>query len=170
MRLMARAKIFLSEQGMDAPTQDIPLNVGLPLIEAASIEEDDEVQDIWARLLVNAGDVNSGIDVTPSIVSIVKDLRPIDAKVLNAIYDAPKDLYTNGAVITEGLPDNYVPPEDNRELQPPPESVHIALWNLKRLGCITEAGTWDSLTNVLRVRITELGEAVVRACTLTHGK
>src|SRR5438105_13056461 len=61
VRLADRAHDFLAERGKHAPTRKIALNIGLPLLDNATLEEDDELQDVWARLLVNGGDADSGI-------------------------------------------------------------------------------------------------------------
>jgi hypothetical protein len=34
----------------------------VPLLENATLEEDEDLQDIWARLLVNSADASSGIE------------------------------------------------------------------------------------------------------------
>lgn len=165
VRLMVRAEEFLKQQGLEAPTRPVPMKVAIPLFQAASLEEDDELQDRWARLLVNAADVESGVDVTRSLVRILEDFDPLDAQVLEAIHDAPKDLYPNGAVIPTSLPHAYDDPSDNADPKLPPEPVQLALWNLKRLGCIDSAGTWDSIVGIHRVEITPLGTELIRACT-----
>ena len=44
VRLADRAHHFLAERGKHAPTRKIPLNIALPLLENATLEEDDELQ------------------------------------------------------------------------------------------------------------------------------
>ena len=109
VRLMERGEEFLRQKGLDAPTRSIPMKVAIPLLQAASLEEDDELQDIWARLLVNAADADSGVDVTSSLVAILNDFGILEARVLQAIHDAPAGMSPNGAVVTTCLPDAYVP-------------------------------------------------------------
>src|SRR2546422_2456255 len=53
-RLMAQAGKYLAANGMSAPTRKIPMKVAIPLLQGASIEDDDDFQDRWAKLLVNA--------------------------------------------------------------------------------------------------------------------
>lgn len=164
VRLMKRAEQFLAEQGLEAPTRHVPMKIALPIFEAASLEEDDELQDTWARLLVNAADADSAVDVERGFVTILQDLGPLEARLLQAIHDAPPEKYPHGAIETKRLPSEYVDPKEDPGQ--PPEPVQIALWNLRRLGCLESGGTWDSLVGVTRVRITALGRALVRACTL----
>ncbi len=165
VRLMQRSQQFLREMGLEVPSRRIPLNVAIPLLQAASMEEDDELQDIWAKLLVNAANANSGVEVTRSLISILENFGPLEAKVLQAIFDAPADVCPDGIVATTNLPSSYLNSGNNNAIPDlPSESVQLALWNLKRLGCIDSAGMWDS--GIENVRITSLGRALVRACTV----
>ena len=168
VRLMKRAEEFLDQQGLQAPTRSVPMKVAIPIFEAASMEDDDELQDIWARLLVNAADADSGADVTRSLVSVLRDFGALEVQLLQAIHDAPAEMHPNGVVPTKGLPDVYLDTNSDLEGEAglPPEPVQVALWHLVRLGCIGSAGTWDSLVGIRRVEITTLGRVLVRACTL----
>ncbi len=164
-RLMDRACVFLEERGDQMMFNPVPMNVAIPIFQAASLEEDDDLQDLWARLLVNAADANSGIQVRRGLVSILQDFGKMEAQLLQAIHDSTS---MNGVVPTKGLPDDYLQPEEeeteaNQGL--PPDPVQIGLWNLMRLGCVASAGTWDSMTGIKRVQITALGKALVNACS-----
>lgn len=167
IRLINRAEKFLQERGLDAPTRAVPIKVAIPLFQAAWVEENDELQDRWARLLACAADARSDVEVTRGLVSILQDLGPMESRVLESIYDAPPELNPNGVVTTECLPEGYGAPEKSNNTDPklPREEVQIALLHLKRLGCIDAAGTWDSITGIMRVRLTELGRTLVHACT-----
>ena len=118
-------------------------------------------------MLACAADARSDVEVTRGLVSILQDLGPMESRVLESIYDAPPELNPNGVVTTECLPEGYGAPEKSNNTDPklPREEVQIALLHLKRLGCIDAAGTWDSITGIMRVRLTELGRTLVHACT-----
>jgi hypothetical protein len=73
-RLMDRSNEFMKERGVAVPSRAVPLKIAIPIMREGSLEEDDELQDIWARLLVNAADASSGIDVKHMFLSILKDL------------------------------------------------------------------------------------------------
>ena len=91
-RLWTRADVFLAENGLDAPTRLLPYKVGVPLIEAASLEEDDDLQDIWARLLANAADAESGVDVQRRFVTILQDFNRLEAQVLSMLASEPEEV------------------------------------------------------------------------------
>lgn len=163
LRLVDRAQELIDQRGSRMIPRQVPLNVAIPVFEAASLEEDDDLQDVWVSLLVNAADAGSGVEIKRSLVSILQDFGSMEVRLLQAIHDAPLE-----SVPTKGLPDAYVEPgEQEKDPGLPPESAQIGLWQLIRLGCITEAGTWDSLAGIRRVRITALGKAMVKACSAT---
>lgn len=162
VRLVDRANKFLTERGSQSKLGSVPLNIAIPILEAATLEEDDDLQDNWARLLINAADANSGIQVKRGLVSILQDFGTMEARLLQAIYSAPP---MKGGVPTKGLPDKYIQPGNvDEDSGLPPELVQIGLWQLMRLGCICESGTWDSISGIRRVQITALGKALVEAC------
>ncbi len=164
LRLVERANDFMEQRKPYLKLRRIPLSVAFPIFEAASLEENDDLQDLWARLLANAADASSGVQVMRSIVSILQDFSPMEAQLLRVIYDAP---VMKGGIPTKGLPNEYIQPEEEEDDESalPSESVQIGLWNLIRLGCIYEAGTWDSFTGIRRIKITPLGKALVEACS-----
>lgn len=187
VRLVDRAHHFMAERGSRMRFRSVPLNVAIPIFEAASLEEDNDLQDLWARLLVNAADAESGVEVKRGLASILQDFSHMEVRLLQKIHDAPpkesgvptmgspgpSDLDgrviappRKGGVPTKGLPDKYLEPgEEHKDPGLPSEPVQIGLWNLMRLGCIESAGTWDSLVGIRRVNITALGKALVNACS-----
>ena len=64
IRLMDRANNFIKCLGIQAPTKPIPLKLAIPLFQAASLEDDDSLQDRWAKLLVNSSVLEREIDLT----------------------------------------------------------------------------------------------------------
>ena len=163
VRLVDRTDHFMAERGSLMRFRPVPVNVAIPIFEAASLEEDDDLQDLWARLLVNAADAESGVEVKRGFVSILQDFGHMEVRLLQKIHDAPPK---ESGVPTMGSPNEYLEPgEEKEDPDLPPEPVQIGLWNLMRLGCIESAGTWDSLVGIRRVNITALGKALVHACS-----
>jgi hypothetical protein len=54
--LMERANKFLAERGLDSPTRPLLLNIAIDIVRDGSLEQDDGLQNLWAKLLVNAAD------------------------------------------------------------------------------------------------------------------
>jgi hypothetical protein len=168
IRLMERAHNFLSKRGMKGPTRAIPMSFAIPLFQAASMEENDYLQDRWAALLVNAADAASDIEIRRSYISILEDLSSLDALILDKIYYASTRAGKED-VFTRHLPDEAVVDDPADNLQPSPE-VQISLSNLHRLGCLTSGGGFfgpPSGLDLRRVQLTALGKAFVEACTAT---
>jgi hypothetical protein len=81
-RLMERSQqMFESAHKKPDP---IPLRLLLPILENGSLEEDDELQDRWAALLVNSSGENRLI---PGAADILKQLSPYEVLVLQMCYD-----------------------------------------------------------------------------------
>lgn len=175
VRLMQRAKKFLSDRGLQEASRATPMSFAIPLLQAASLEEDDYLQDRWAMLLVNAADAKSGIDIRRAFISILEDLSPFDALILDKIFHALPAATTaeNQRIFTAQLPEEAVVWNDKEHPANTirlPKEVELSLGNLYRLGCLTSWGGWFIPPNdFICVCLTALGKAFVEACTISHG-
>jgi hypothetical protein len=169
VRLWGRVRNILTEKGMSGPTRKISLSIGVPLLENATLEEDDDLQEVWARLLVNSADASSGIELRRAFVSVLAEMTARDVQNLAHIELAEKSNAESAStgVWTYELPERAVPfvngdPErHNRE--PSPE-VAISLSNLDRLGCVMQWGQIGRSGHQLLI-ITPFGRALIEACT-----
>jgi hypothetical protein len=84
IRLADKTKKKLAELGIDH-TRYVPVNIGLPLLEQASMEEDESMHDRWANLLSHAADPGYNGEIRKNFVSILSELEPIDARILDLI-------------------------------------------------------------------------------------
>jgi Abortive infection alpha/Protein of unknown function (DUF2806) len=83
VRLLQEVKRFVEQSGKDI--KPIATRLFFPVLEAASIEDDDEMQTRWAALLANEStDVGS---VQPSFIEILKQMAPGDARLLDKAVD-----------------------------------------------------------------------------------
>jgi hypothetical protein len=162
LRLARRYDEIRAEYQIFGPIKPVELNFGVPLLEAASLQENDQIQDMFARLLVNATDPKSEIKARRAFVSILQDFGPLEALLLDRIYRAPQDAKSEGAaVMTAKLPESYSTKGDENTL--PNSEVQIALWNLVRLGCVEAGGTWGVGSTVSVVTLTGLGRSLIGA-------
>ena len=169
VRLWDRVRNILTEKGMDGPTRRIALNIGLPLIENATLEEDDDLQEVWARLLVNSGDANSGIEPRTAFGSVLAEMSLLDVRNLAQIVSAVKLNQEGGpiGVWTYELPERAIPARNadpERDPNPSPD-VEISLSNLARLGCIISSNRGPVLQTHHLVNLTPFGRALIEACT-----
>jgi hypothetical protein len=168
-RLMLRAQAFMQQAGIDRPTRPIPLKLAVPLFQAATLEDDDDLQDVWAALLVNAANENSGIDLRRTHIDILERLTAFEAKILSTIYRVEIPAGHTG-VLTEGLPEyaavaSPLTGSDNQGSEPS-EEVQLALSNLLRIGCLSLETTWNGNQIFREVFPTVLGKNFIAACTL----
>ena len=164
VRLAERVQHLLAERGMAGPNRTIPLKIGLPLLYSATLEEDDELQDVWARLLVNGGDANSGIEIRRAFVSVLAEMTALDVRNLALIEQANQANAESAStgVWTYRLPEAALPfvhgGGGHEEL--PSTEVTVSLSNLTRLGCIEPGSQTYQM-----VELTPFGRALVQACT-----
>ena len=168
IRLGQRADEFLKSQGLSAPSRPIPMKIAIPIMVEGSLEEDDKLQDIWAQLLANAADKDSGVEIRHMFLSILKDLTSQDVTVLRRIYAIAEDDAKFG-LWTGYLPDRIVihkdiEQEDIVQAAPTPE-IQLTLSNLFRLGLITLSSTWGGSQTFDFILRTVLGCEFVKACS-----
>jgi hypothetical protein len=85
-RLFKRTQEVLASAGIE-PAR-VPLKLLLPIIENASNEHEDTLQDIWANLLANAATQDATNKVYPSFPAILRELTARDVKFLDALFAA----------------------------------------------------------------------------------
>jgi hypothetical protein len=167
LRLAKRYEEIRKELGLEGATKTVELKFGLPLIAAASIENDDALQDLYAKLLVTGTDPNSKIEARRTFVSILQDLGPLEVRLIDMMYSAPVD--ADNVIRTASLPEACSPVGDDPNIQPSAE-VGLALWNLVRAGCIEPGGTWGGGSSIAVVTLTALGREFVKAAIRPQGR
>jgi hypothetical protein len=167
VRFMRRSEQVLRELGFVAPTRPVPLKVAIPLLQGASIEEDDHLQDRWVNLLINAANANSGIEIQRSYIEILGQITSLEAIILDVVYALPFESIQHDGVVTEDFPHSAtVATKEDKSLPELSDDVKLAIGNLARVGCLKVGFTWGNGENFSRVNPTMLGQAFVRACRL----
>jgi NurA-like 5'-3' nuclease len=85
INILLKAKQFLEEKGIK-PQKVLPKTL-VPLLENGSLEEDEDMQNRWAALLSNAANPEINRNIKPAFIEILKELSPLEAKLLDLIYD-----------------------------------------------------------------------------------
>jgi len=85
VRIVQKAEAFLKSVGVNP--KKVPLKTLAPLLENGSLEEDDSMIDKWAALLASAADERGRITVQPSFPEILKELSPVEAHILDKVYE-----------------------------------------------------------------------------------
>ena len=168
LRLQDKASELMRERGSTAPTRELPLKFAVPLLTAAVIEDDANLRETWARLLVNAGDASTEMELRTAYVEILKGMSAFDVKNLSEMAKAtlagPPGI--RRPVLTTTLPyavETY--PGVFRDDPSVPPELGISLANLARLGCATHAGGTDGGVLFSIMTVTDLGLALYKACS-----
>lgn len=168
-KLMNRAEKFMRENGLREPTKPLPMKFAIPLFQSASLEEDSELRDLWAKLLVNSSTEASGVSLKRIYIDILERLSPLEAQILSAIYSLEEieELQHRG-VLTSELPQKALPATEEGKNQAidPSDDVKLALANLANIGCINTVRTRGGGEAFERVNPTVLGKSFYEACTL----
>jgi hypothetical protein len=162
VRLAAKYEGFMRERGLEAATREVAPAFLLPLIDRASLEDDDKLQDVWAMMLANAADADSGADMRTAFVAMLGEMTHLDVVILARLVAAFPEPDFKGVLPTSMLPERV---GDDGQGRLPTAPVAVSLANLGRLGCIhptTGLGGWFAYG---RVTVTDLGKAFVAACT-----
>lgn len=154
VRHAQKAKAILDDAGISP--QAVPFRTLVPLIESASLEEDDDLTDRWAALLANAA--GGTVGVPPSFPSVLRELEPVEAMMLDYVYDgvmiAAPELRRTVAIGRQGLMHAFEMTE---------EQVIYHTDNLFRLRLVGP-GSDHVGEETRRVTLSEFGRAFVRAC------
>lgn len=123
----------------------LPFGISVGIVEKASIEEDETLQSMWARLLVNATDPSKGIDVSKIHVEILSSITPVDAFILDLAWSWDKN-HIPPFGFGSGERDQYISRVSDRDKAI--NEKHIA-----RMTTITAKTLPVSLNNLLRLKL-----------------
>lgn len=159
-------------------TTSIPPKYAVPMLEAASWEDDDSLQEMWAGLIANATDPAKRLDLKRVFSDVLQSLEPMDVRIL-------KHLAGQGWKQFRNVPGGGVFAADLAKLTAASEQdVFVSLQNLHRLGLlvdefITKSGeqpfpsTMEFGTTSFGVRVVDrkttfrpspLGHQLLKAC------
>lgn len=168
LRLMDKVQEELARRGLSAPTRAVPLQFAVPLLEAASLEEEDYLRQFWAMMLVNAADESVEFQMRKAFISILEDLTSLDAQIVDTVYKAeggwPVKSSFNRGFYVGYLPESANYPGDFESMSEITEEVAISVDNLIRLGVLIETESLDGGREPYSVSKTALGSAFHRAC------
>jgi len=158
VNLISRANKKMENLGIDTPPKQIPLKLGLPLLEAASLEDNNELQDLWANLLVNS---SIGFSLERSYISVLEELSTLEAEIMMIIYGEIGSIEKHdGASIlyeTEEIFKKFISKGISEY------DIKLALSNLTRLQCLLRVITFGGGENFKSVHTTIFGRSLFEA-------
>jgi hypothetical protein len=173
LRFIAKYNEIANELRLPVTAKPVPLKLAIPLLEAASLEDDDYLQNMWVNLLLNASNEQNRLNIQRSHINILEQLNTFEAKCLEAIYSVSELIADKGGVISDGLPDKakvvseraYNNGEVN--LVDPNDEVKLALANLARLRLISLPMVFGGGELYKYTHHSLLGKRFVEACTIS---
>lgn len=135
VRLVDRVYEINKKRGVEGREKPVPPKLALPIIENASLEENDTLQDLWAKLISSAQGEFSSSSVRSAFIDIIKQLEVVDVKILDAMFD--------GFVQSVG---------QQNISQGSPRRVSFSKNNIMQVLGISEYVYENSVDNLMRVR------------------
>ena len=166
LRLFEKYRILMTKNGIARPLKEAPPSFLIPLLEHATIETDDDLQDLWAALLANATDADNRVDMRTAFISMLSQMSHFAVTILAALSRVSKAYPDTGTLVTSHLPDGVGIMASNQSIPAPAPSrdVLVSLANLARLGCLLPHATYGG-PSFNYVTLTMLGEEFIRSCT-----
>jgi hypothetical protein len=168
LALFDKAQRIMASRGLKTPTRELPLNFVVPLLTSAVIEENDDLQETWAKLLVNAGDAATDMELRTAYIEILRGMSAFDVRNLSKLAEATLSAPERDQcyVGTMNLP--HFSEASPGSLQSNPvlsREVSISIANLIRLGCFVAPSGFGGGVIFFQVLVTELGLALYQACS-----
>jgi hypothetical protein len=163
---------YLTLLNIGVTPAEIPLKVLQPALDAASLEEDESMQQLWANLLANAADARHPGKILPSFPQILHQLRPSDAQFLNNLVDAWEANTTQQSRMLITLDMNNLHPvgmddfssERLKALWNPTQDTALSISNLEHCGLICRVYSTHKTEIGFHYEPTYLGGAFIEAC------
>jgi hypothetical protein len=173
VRLLEDVKQIASKAGLHLrPVAPATL---FPLLEAASLEDNEDLHQRWVALLTNTA--TNPDDILPCFPDILRQLTPMEAQFLDRVYDELTRHAENRRLGNSSNPAFYGEAGKGQISGELIKSVPpIMIENMERLKLVTRVNVplnFDRLTNTFpaanHLYISELGRAFVRACRPSPG-
>ncbi len=100
--------------------------IGIPMLDYATLEDNENLQQYWANLIANAIDADFKSNMHRSFSKILSELEPVDAQIMEVVYKLKtnklRGYLVNKEFLKKELGSNF--------------GIEISLRNLLRLGLI----------------------------------
>ncbi len=151
IKLIEKAERLIINKNLANESVPISPKLALPIFQNASLEDDEVLHDVYAKLLVTAIDPDIQTRRT-AFAEIIRQLEPLDVKLLQAMY-----------VVYEEKERLYK--EKQKELQKnkewyykgsrPPSWTSISKRDILQNLTVTESDYWESIDNLCRLGIAD---------------
>lgn len=140
LMIMDKVRQIHHERQIEGGLKPIPLEHILPIMDGASLEQNEDIQLLWANLIANATDPEYNIDIRKVFIEILRGLEPLDAQILELLSD-PNINKKYGAYVEATLNAEEISEKINAD----PDDVKISLQTLDRYSCIIDS--WENTSS-----------------------
>jgi len=161
-----------TKRKLEGKSIPIPPRYAVPFINAASMEDDDTIQNLWAGLIANATDPNQRLSLRKVYRRMLSEMEPLDAQVLDLLM-RDYDFKTN---ITREEAQGVTVSELSAAAGCSQNEIQMSILNLYQMQCIFDHSemTWNELNSKsiftstqkpdARFQISPLGISLLEAC------
>jgi len=135
VRLIDRVQEINSNRKIDGKEIPVSPKLAIPIIENASLEENDVLQDLWAKLMSSAQGKESSNIIRSAFIDIIKQLEVIDVMILSSMFDGYLNAVGKDNIYNET-----------------PRKISFSKTNIINTLQITENTYESSIDNLMRVR------------------
>jgi hypothetical protein len=182
VRMVDKCEEIIIKRKIEGKLRPVPPKLALPIMENASLEENDQLQDLWANLLTSALDPSFNGLLRSAFIDIIKQLEVVDAHILHFLYTNYQAAIKSKEVLENESPSNigWSKEEIIETLIISLPIYYDSVDNLMRVRCVSslvlicngikagkESMTIDKGHDV--ICLTSLGKSFVEACMIIPG-
>lgn len=173
IQILQQAHEIAAQNRLDV--KPIALKALVPLLDGASLEEDASIQQLWARLIANAGATEASVGVTTFAVEFLKGITSHEARIVEGMVGVLEKTDRNGQMEalhlefaakpnTEFKPFRHISRKRMDMVGLPEKAFDIALDNLIRFNVVARDMLYDmdGRPSAEGFTFTRLGWEVVR--------
>lgn len=152
LRIMERVKEINSNKGIHGYELPIPPKLAIPILENASLELDNELQNYWINLMSSCQDRETQPLVRSAYIDVIKQLEVVDGKILQLLFNS-YNRYYNGVVIDDYIQANKItilPAEGDHYRSP--TAFAFSKYSILEKIKITESEYENAIDNLMRVQ------------------
>ncbi len=138
MKMAAEIESLRVAQGMPVETlNELPMGDAVRVIEAISSEDDEDVQKLWAQLIVNSANPNSDVVIKKFYLDLLKSLAGPEVVLLQLLWECQRRGTFRTPQEVKAFNDEMNAFAERRWRKFPLEVRGAAVQNLMRLRCLT---------------------------------
>jgi Abortive infection alpha len=151
----------LTARGVDPVTaRSLPFGEAYRVLEAASMEEDEDVQDLWARLLASAMDPARQTGIKKFYIDLLKSFGPAEAAFIDLLWFINSDLTRVTLHEANQIGARFEAFAGQRWATFRIEEQKAAIQNLIRLRCVAYNPRTPMLSRLFRVEPSGAGRRI----------